>query len=122
MKISSQVTAEKIYSMFGDVPSKSWPQFVAKHMHASKNGGYFGVSVNNATETAPKWRKQVSANRTIEINRICADVIQAFGYSRDFAHQNYHCTCLQGIYSESLDCIKYEVSLSAININYASDC
>jgi hypothetical protein len=50
-------------------------------MHAWMDGGHFGVSVNNATERALKWRKQISANQTIEINRICADVIQVLGYS-----------------------------------------
>jgi hypothetical protein len=81
LAINPKDTAKKIYSIFGRVPTKRWAEFVAKHMHAPKDGGGFGISVRNATETTRKWRKKIPPDQLQSINRICADVIHALGYS-----------------------------------------
>jgi len=81
LAINPKDTAKKIYSIFGRVPTKRWADFVAKHMHAPKDGGGFGISVRNATETTRKWRKKIPPDQLQSINRICADVIHALGYS-----------------------------------------
>ena len=75
-------TARKFYSLVQKSPPDRWNDFVEENMYADgpKNRAWIGTKVTNSTETALKWKTQLSKDELVSISSFCGDVIQDLGY------------------------------------------
>lgn len=80
LAIDPERFARKIYSIFNGTYPAVWRAFVAEHMRGESDGATFGTTVRNATETAFRWRTQISADELDVINSFCSDIIRELGY------------------------------------------
>lgn len=53
---------------------------IYRETHATSNGGTYGTSRKNSTQTANKWQRQLRKYQIDTINRICQDVITNLRY------------------------------------------
>ena len=55
-------------------------QWIYSSTHASKNNGFYGTQRMNSEVSAVQWRKDISFNKTLIIQKYCGDVLNALGF------------------------------------------
>ncbi|KAK2160459.1 hypothetical protein LSH36_133g05056 [Paralvinella palmiformis] len=72
--------AKTFYGLFNESYPTSWNTFIEEYMHEYMDGSTFGITVRNATETALRFRTEMSKHDLDTINKFCSDVIISLGY------------------------------------------
>ena len=73
-------TAKRFYAIFNRTYPENWNGFIGRHMNGQGESAGFGITVQNATKTAYRWRSKISQHELDTINGFCADVITDLGY------------------------------------------